>query len=244
LQLLFLRGLTLIFYFECRQMYHLCNKTGKTVNCYCAVNSSEVNCSVRKIIPVLVIAFFIASSCRKEDGPRTAFVPGETISYIVVAGDTVTMNSNMPGFFSLASVNKVIGFPDSSSAIYASQLYHSTLLHPAIIIKKGELAFSDTVATDAQFIDFFKTGIQNWSVNALNGVEVIYVDPQGNIWNTSEMGGYQGTHRFEITEAIPFIDNGTRCVKIKAVFDCTFYHPAYQPFELIQGVYIGIFINI
>lgn len=200
---------------------------------------------MRKLLPfILVLAAFVFS-CTKETLPKSEYHPGETIGYVVVAGDTVVMNSNMAGFISLASISKVIRtFPDSSTAIYASQLYDTTSLHPAIIIKKGMLRFRDSIPRDAQFINFFQPGVQNWSVNALDGVEVIYVDPQGTVWSTSETGGYQGTHSFVITEATPFWENGIRCVKIKAVFDCTLYHPAYQPIALLRGVYIGIFRNL
>jgi hypothetical protein len=200
---------------------------------------------MQKLMPVLLVFASFVFSCKKDALPKTKYTPGETIGYIIVASDTVVMNSNMPGFISNASASTVIGvYPDSNSAIYISELYDSISLHPAIIIKKGKLRFTDTIADNARFIEFFKTGIQDWSVNALDGVEVIYVDPQGTVWNTSEVGGYQGSHLFEITEAIPFMDNGTMCVKIKAVFDCTLYHPAYQPIELIQGVYIGIYKNL
>jgi hypothetical protein len=195
---------------------------------------------------LMSIAFggMVTMGCKKDPIVTSPLIVGETIAYIIAAGDTVILNSSSPGFITDATVYKTIGFPDSSSAIYASQLYQGSALHPAIIIKKGTLNFSDTIADEADFINFFETGVQEWSVNAFNGVEVIYVDPQGTVWSTSEVGGYQGSHQFTITEAIPFIDNGERCVKIKAVFDCTLYHPAYQPIDLLKGVYIGIFRNL
>jgi hypothetical protein len=194
---------------------------------------------------ILAVSALTLQNCSREDIVTSPFTPSTSAGFIVIYGDTVRMSAIMPGFISTATVSKTIGtFPNNSSGIYASQLYDTTSLDPAIIIKKGTLFFSDTVATNAQFIDCFQTGTQNWSVNALNGVEVIYVDPQGTVWSTSEAGGYQGSHTFKITESTSFMDNGVMCVQIKAVFNCTLYHPAYQPIELLQGVYVGIFRNL
>ncbi len=195
------------------------------------------------VLPFLLLVLLL-SGCRKEEHTSAPYSAGSSLCYTIIDGDTLRFSSDLPGFTSEAEVTKIFSAPPAHNRFtYSSQLYALPGLSPAIRIKKGALTSLDTIADDAAFIDFFRTGVHPWSVNALNGIEVILVDEQGAMWSTSEMGGYQGSNEFEIFEAVPFYENGICCVQFKARFSCTLRHPAYEAIELYNGCFQGVVKN-
>lgn len=200
---------------------------------------------IKTLVLPVILSGLLLTGCRKDEHTSAPYSAGSSLCYTIIDGDTLQFSSDLPGFTSDAEVTKIFSAPPVHNRFtYSAQLYALPGLSPAIRIKKGALTSLDTIADDEAFIDFFRTGTHPWSVNAVNGMEVILVDEQGAMWSTSEMGGYQGSNEFEIFESIPFYENGICCVQFKARFSCTLRHPAYQPIELRTGCFQGVVKNL
>ncbi len=200
---------------------------------------------MRRIAGLVVVYACILASCRKEKITIVPFEPGDPVFSATVDSVTYNFSTADTNFTFEATVNKTWGTPPNpNTAIYSSQVYRTIGFNPSVVVRKGRLSFYDSIPDNDDFLNFFAIGTYTYSVNAMDGFEILFVDQQGVLWNTSELLGYQGSHRFTIMTSTPFMDNGICSVKITASFSCTLYHPAYGWIELENGYYEGVFKNI
>jgi hypothetical protein len=170
--------------------------------------------------------------------------PAHSQASFTLGNNVYPIHSTDSGYNTDASVQHLIASPPSfSSAVYSSQVYNTTDFRGSMIVKRGKLQHYGPLPSDSLFLSFFTPGEHSFSVNAQNGYEVLCVDLAGVLWSTSELSGYQGNNKFRVLSAEPFYRNGICCVKIKACFTCTVYHPAYGPQPLTNGYYEGYFEN-
>lgn len=195
-------------------------------------------------IGLFIACITLFSSCEKAGVNPVYSDLSRSQASFTLENNIYPINSSDPDYISEASVQHVIAVPPAwSTAIYSSQVYDTTNFRGSMIVKRGKLLHYGQLPSDSLFLSFFTPGEHHFSVNAQNGYEVFCIDQSGVLWSTSELGGYQGDNKFRIISADPFYRNGTCCVKIKACFSCTVYHPAYGPRTLTNGFYEGFFEN-
>lgn len=193
------------------------------------------------LISIIIVTAF---SCRRDDEENGGVLYDNQNMAFAASIDSVVyaFNTAQTPYVGNSSFDVDYNQPSApNTARYSAQIYVPSTLRPSILIRKGELSFNDSLPSDSLFESWFQPGIYNYSINALNGFEVLWVDMNGTLWNTSEMNGDQTGHTFRISNSRSFIDsNGIFCVKFNAEFSCNLYHPAYPSMLLADGVFEGI----
>ena len=202
------------------------------------------NFIVMRYLTVLLLVPVLFFACKKDPAPGP--LPDHTHAAFAARVDSVVyaFNTTDTNYLWTATVNRTFfPAPAPHTSVYNSQLYNPWTLRPSFVITKGTLHHGDSIPSDSAFIQFFQPGVYPYSVNADSGFQVLWVDLQGTLWNTSEMSGYQGNHQMRIVSSSSFYENGVCVVKFKVNFSCTLYHPAYPSIELIDGWYEGYVKN-
>jgi hypothetical protein len=204
---------------------------------------------VKKVVFILVsVAMIFVVACRKATSvpiinpavninstPQfTAIINGN--SYNFVNGSTYASNTTS---------NTQIRVPGRTrnTAEFTSLISASGAGYPSLSIDKGTVSFptGSNLPDTATFDAFFSPGTYNYSYSDTNGIQIDWVDPNGNIYNTS-MGSQIGS-TFNITAKQVGSLYGTYQVKIMATFNCTLYNAAGNSVALTKGTYIGYYLN-
>jgi hypothetical protein len=176
----------------------------------------------------LVLLLIFAISCKKEQPAPTpgSADPQNFSSFgLTINNHSFSYNTDDTDVVSNAlAIKDIHSPPQMSSGLYQSYIT-TTGSMPALVVNRGRLLFPDTIPSNTAFLSLFTIGDHSFSISANDGFEVDWIDPQGNIWSTSEMNGYQGNNKFRIIAANHFYENGVYCVKVFAVFSCTLYRP-------------------
>jgi hypothetical protein len=94
-----------------------------------------------------------------------------------------------------------------------------------------------------QFRDLIRTGFINFSINAENGVEVVYRDGSDNFrtWSTSMGSANQNGSAFEISQIdlLSGTDSTFLLYKMMANFKCKVYDTEGNSKQIVQGLYLG-----
>lgn len=104
-------------------------------------------------------------------------------------------------------------------------------------IKAGRAYFPEDIP------ELFAPGIKNYSLNAGNGFEIVFYDPESHFleYSTSKHFGNQEGSRFEILEfeEIDTGDAGYKLYKFMATFNCRVYRKWGDQKTIDQGFMIG-----
>ena len=198
------------------------------------------------------IVVTLAVSCKKD---KTATPSSSTPSSPPVA--TVTINStpqfsgtingtnyslvNGVTYSSGVASNKQGGAP--STASYASLIGNYNTNQPYLTINKGTMTFNFSMPDTASFDAFFPVSSIPFSKNNANGIDIDWIDPNGNQYSTSLGSANQSGSAFAITAKQVTNISGYQNVKVMATFNCTLYNSTGGSVVLTGGIYVGYFEN-
>lgn len=213
-----------------------------------------------KTVYLMLIAALCLTSCSKDDDD--AAQPNNSSQNNNTSGNSITINSNAQVWMKIdgnvyskiveatntissgvGADKEIAGFPDTSSAIYASFLYDDNTLNSYFSIDKGELIFLGGEPDTTTFKNFFNPGNYSYTAGALNGIVIAYYDSNNERWSTDQGSGDQTGSIFTITE-IKTNNVFDYTVTVRVTFNCKVYNNTGQSKTLTEGVYIGGFANI
>jgi hypothetical protein len=139
------------------------------------------------------------------------------------------------------SSNKLIGSP--SNASYASMIGNVNTNQPYFTIYKGTIVFTGSTPDTSAFDAFFPVSAISFSQNNVNGIDIDWIDPSGNLYSTSFGSASQSGSAFTILAKQVSTIAGYQNVKVFAKFNCTLYNSAGASFPLTNGIYVGYFEN-
>ena len=88
---------------------------------------------------------------------------------------------------------------------------------------------------------FFHIGVWPYSDQAVNGVQIRYVDGNGDFWSTDEFPADQTGSTFTITERKALVNGGDNYMKIKASFKCKLYNGFGDVKNITGGTVVATF---
>ena len=193
----------------------------------------------------------LLAGCKKKDDnnatPSNSNPPSNVITINSTPQFTGTINgtgySLVEGntYSSGVSSNKQIGSP--SKASYASLIGNDNTNQPYLTINKGMMSFNGSMPDTASFDAFFPGGSYTYSINHVSGIEIDWIDPNGNQYSTSMGTGNQSSSAFTVTAKHVSMVSGYYQVKILATFNCTLYNSSGGSIILTNGTYVGSFEN-
>lgn len=207
-------------------------------------NSLEANISIMKKLTLLFslsIALFLSQGCKgDEDTPAPAEswslnndpkfeakVEGAKVRY-TTARDVIGIE-----------VSSEMG-PDLSTFSFGTSFSDINYTRGIYITKGTVEQFGGGYITEENFVNFFEKGEVNYSVDADDGMEIVYVDADGTEWSTSNQSGDQtnSSFNFKILRDESFVD---LYMKYLATFNCTLYDDGDSSIQLTDGKCIGYF---
>lgn len=205
----------------------------------------------RKFILVIAVLGTLGggfSGCSKDDDDNNnsnPTTPGVTINSefqatFQVDGVAVSVINGVGDVQSLTSNDSQLAtFPDSSQTIFGFGLYKNlgattqTLFH----IDKG--TFKYLSYDEAAFTSFFAKQSWPYSVDAANGVQIIYFDANGTPWATDLGTANQTGSTFVIEDNKVQDYFGFNYMRVKATFNCKVYDGNGSSKVITNGV--GVF---
>lgn len=200
---------------------------------------------------VALCAIVILAGCKKDDNnatpsqnntpPNNAVTINSTPQFTGTINGTGYSMVNGNTYSSGVASNKQIGSP--SKASYASLIGNENTNQPYLTINKGMMTFSGSMPDTASFDAFFPVGSYTYSPNYVSGIEIDWIDPNGNQYSTSMGTGNQANSSFKVTAKQVSMVSGYYEVKILATFNCTLYNSSGGSITLTNGTYVGSFEN-
>jgi hypothetical protein len=205
---------------------------------------------MRKTTIVLTVGIIaLLASCKKKDDNNAT--PTNPPSNVVTINSTPQFTGTINGtgynlingntYSSGVSSNKQIGSPSKGS--YASLIGNDNTNQPYLTINKGTMTFNGSAPDTASFDAFFPVGSYTYSINYANGIEIDWIDPNGNQYSTSMGTGNQSNSSFTVTAKHVSMVSGYYQVKVLATFNCTLYNSSGASITLTNGTYVGSFEN-
>lgn len=214
------------------------------------------NNNMKKVIVLFAIVIVGLSVSCKKDNPATpaASTPAPVVT---PPSNSITINStpqfsgtingtsyslvNGSTYTSGVASNKQIGSP--STASYASLVGNQNTNQPYFTINKGTMTFTGSMPDTASFDAFFPVTSIAFSKNNINGIDIDWIDPTGNLYSTSLGTANQSSSAFAITAKQVTTILGYQNVKVMATFSCTLYNSTGGSIALTNGIYVGYFEN-
>ena len=202
----------------------------------------------------LLVAFLLVTvsfvGCKKDDDDdNTPAPPAITVDSPEqmtgkidgVAFSWVTGGSN-PYQGTVSSGGPVAFPPDSSEFILGTGMENIVTGDYLMDINLGTYRF--LAPTDSiQMTNFFAIKSWNYSIDAENGVEIIYYDSNSWMWSTSYGTASQAGSTFSLQERKYFEFLGEPYMTIKASFNCVLYNGLGASKVLTDGVVVANFTS-
>lgn len=197
------------------------------------------------VLALTIVFAIILSSCKKDDPDPAPVTPTPNPNDLTIEKFTGTINGASVSYIidgnndyeSMVGCSKLSG-PDSTTTIYQSHIGNET---KDISISKGTLVSTSYIPEYEEFIAFIKTGSCVFSDEATNGIEIKWVDGQGNDWTTTGTSQVGSNFNFAIVNYKNIF--GSDYAIFKATFNCKL-HSGNSTITLTNGIYIGSFENM
>jgi hypothetical protein len=164
----------------------------------------------------------------------TATINGSKVN--LVSGSTYT--SGVGASKQMGGTGATANYEEPSSSIG-----NPNTNQPYLTINKGTITFplSSSMPDTATYDAFFAAKSYPYSINYANGIEIDWIDANGNIYNTSLGSGSQTGSTFSIVAEKAYYVLGNYEIKVVANFSCILYNSAGASIKLTNGVYVGDF---
>lgn len=208
-----------------------------------------------KISFLFILFSLVIFSCKKKDEepepePKVPVVnnptPKEPALFLKAQIDTMDIDySIITGLEPLnasSSSDASIGSGGMASTFKYGTSISSLAEERAIYITIGTLYLPDGGRPyTEEFFDFFQIGTYNYSNEADDGIEIVFLDENGTIWTSN---GDQTGSSFEISKTTNNSFWGTEYVEFLATFNCTLYDESGNSMLLTNGSCKSSFENI
>lgn len=197
------------------------------------------------VLVLTLVVTIVLSSCKKDDTDPDPVTPTPNPNDLTIEKFTGTINGASVSYIidgtndyeSMVGCSK-LSDQDSSITIYQSHIGNET---KDISISKGTLVSTNYTPDYAEFIAFIKIGSCVFSDEAANGIEIKWVDGQGNDWTTTGTSQVGSNFNFAIVNYQEIF--GSNYAIFKATFNCKL-HCGNSTISLTNGIYIGSFENM
>jgi hypothetical protein len=204
----------------------------------------------------LCLALMFSGCSKDDDDETTNTTPNPTPSGITINsawqysiktdGTTHTAvegTNNFQGSFSWSASLTVP--PDSSSTSFGSGLSDNNSSNLSFGIDMANVYFLGNECDTNTFKAAIHTGSYTFHGTGINGVEIGWVDANGEIWSTSDGSGDQTGSAYTVTDVQRVgLVLGQLILKFKATFNCKLYNMnTGQSMTLTDGVYVGRVAN-
>ena len=202
----------------------------------------------------LLGASLMLASCAKKDNTPSSSSTNTNNSGININSTpqfTATINGSNVSLVSGSTYSSGVSSSKQMGGTGATNNYEepSTSIgnpntnQPYLTINKGTITFPllSSMPDTVTYYAFFAPKSYPYSINYTNGIEVDWIDANGNIYNTSMGTGDQTGSTFAITaeKAVDLL--GNYYVKVVINFSCTLYNSSGTAIKLTNGVYVGDF---
>ncbi len=210
--------------------------------------------TMKRISFLFTILIIIFASCSQNDplapaqnSPAVISITSPPQLSATINNSAYSMVGGTTSYSSGSTSNRNVGGGSNTynSATYQSNVVSATANQPFLGIWKGTIQFplSSNTPDSASFDAFFGLQSYPYSVNYTNGIEVDWIDPNGNLYTTSQGTGVQTGSIFTIVAKQASFTNGYYEVKIVATFNCTLYNSTGGNIPLTNGIFVGYYQN-
>jgi len=196
--------------------------------------------SLYLVVVVLFVTSMLHSPFSSNSTNTIALLPISDTAKLsaTIDGNSINLVNDIEGIkMGSNSIKNIKKLPDSSKVVFQSYLYKTSGGEVIFELNIGTLKYSGMKPALPEFINFFKTGKLNYSLLAMDGVEIKYRDSLGILWSTSN--GSQSESNFEFIE----ISNTSESIRFKAQFSCKLYNLNRESKTMGNGIFTGSFQN-